>query len=96
MLYLFKALLAAPGPGAHLLQHSRALIGAGISIYTAFLAFGAVQHMPSHAFNPTMWSVPSIVGIGLVLYYKAKPAAVALPRVVPVTAQNPPGTSYSA
>ena len=91
--YIFTA---APEPGAYLQQHLRALIGAGISVYTAFLAFGAVQLMPSHAFNPTMWSVPSIVGIGLVLYYKAKLAAGALPHVVPVPVQNPPGTSNSA
>ena len=82
--YIYKA---APGPGEYLQQHLRALIGAGISVYTAFLAFGAVQLMPSHAFNPTMWSVPSVVGIGLVLYYKAKLSA---------SAPNTPGTNTPA
>lgn len=65
-------LAKAPVPKAYLQQHFRALIGAGISVYTAFLAFGAVQLMPSHAFNPVMWSVPSIVGFTLVVFHNRR------------------------
>jgi hypothetical protein len=31
-----------------------------------------VQLMPSHAFNPAMWSVPSIIGLAIVAYHEAK------------------------
>jgi NADH:ubiquinone oxidoreductase subunit 6 (subunit J) len=73
-LYLAFIFKRDPEPGEYVHQHFRALIGAGISVYTAFLAFGAVQLMPSHAFNPTMWSVPSIVGLSIVGYHEAKAA----------------------
>ena len=74
-LYLSFVFNSAPRATDYINFHFRALIGAGISVYTAFLAFGAVQLMPSHAFNPTMWSVPSIVGLSIVFYHEAKTAA---------------------
>jgi hypothetical protein len=73
-LYLSFIFKRSPAPGDYIAFHFRALIGAGISVYTAFLAFGAVQLMPSHAFNPTMWSVPSIVGLSIVAYHEVKAA----------------------
>jgi hypothetical protein len=76
--YIFKR---TPEPGEYVHQHFRALIGAGISVYTAFLAFGAVQLMPSHAFNPVMWSIPTIVGLSIVFYHEAKAAMAKQKRV---------------
>ncbi len=73
-LYLSFIFKRTPAPGEYVHQHFRALIGAGISVYTAFLAFGAVQLMPSNAFNPTMWSIPTIVGLSIVGYHEAKAA----------------------
>ncbi|MBB5744767.1 hypothetical protein [Brevundimonas variabilis] len=55
-----------------LMQHFQASLGAGISVYTAFLAFGAVRLFPHHAFNPAMWAVPTIVGVGLMIYWRLK------------------------
>jgi hypothetical protein len=62
----------APPRGEFVMQHMQALLGAGISVYTAFLAFGAVRLMPSQAFNTTLWAVPSFIGISIMVYYRAK------------------------
>ena len=55
-----------------LIQHTRGLVGAGISVYTAFFAFGAVNFMPVLAFNPVLWSTPCTLGIALLLYHQYK------------------------
>jgi hypothetical protein len=70
-----------PKPKDYVLAHFRALIGAGISVYTAFLAFGAVQLMPSQAFNPTLWCVPSVVGLSIVAYHEVMASAGRRSRV---------------
>lgn len=59
----------SPAPPAWLKEHIKGLVGAGISVYTAFFAFGAVQLMPEIALNPLLWSVPLITGLGLILYH---------------------------
>ena len=53
-----------------LIQHTRGLVGAGISVYTAFLAFGAVNLLPAYAFNPVVWATPCTLGVGLLLYHQ--------------------------
>jgi hypothetical protein len=58
-----------PGPVAWLKEHLKALVGAGISVYTAFFAFGAVRLMPELALNPALWSVPLVVGLSIILYH---------------------------
>ena len=55
-----------------LIQHTRGAVGAGISVYTAFLAFGAVNLLPAYAFNPVVWATPCTLGISLLLYHQAK------------------------
>ncbi|MEM1260875.1 MAG: hypothetical protein AAGH76_00620 [Pseudomonadota bacterium] len=55
-----------------LIQHSRGLVGAGISVYTAFLAFGAVNLLPAFAFNPILWATPCTLGIAYLLYHQVK------------------------
>lgn len=55
-----------------LIQHTRGLVGAGISVYTAFFAFGAVNLMPSLAFNPILWATPTTLGVALLLYHQYK------------------------
>ncbi|MEO1420067.1 MAG: hypothetical protein AAFU66_03825 [Pseudomonadota bacterium] len=52
------------------IQHSRGLVGAGISVYTAFLAFGAVNLLPSYALNPALWATPAALGISYLLYHQ--------------------------
>lgn len=53
-----------------LIQHTRGLVGAGISVYTAFLAFGAVNLLPAYAFNPVVWATPTVLGVSLLLYHQ--------------------------
>ncbi len=53
-----------------LIQHTRGLVGAGISVYTAFLAFGAVNLLPAYAFNPFVWATPTVFGVSLLLYHQ--------------------------
>ncbi|MEO0996632.1 MAG: hypothetical protein AAFX58_03845 [Pseudomonadota bacterium] len=53
-----------------LIQHTRGLVGAGISVYTAFLAFGAVNLLPAYAFNPVVWATPTALGVSFLLYHQ--------------------------
>lgn len=65
--YLYKPV---PGRLDWLTEHVKALVGAGISVYTAFFAFGAVRILPEAALTPALWSAPLIVGLSLILYHR--------------------------
>ena len=62
----------SPPVNEWLIQHSRGLVGAGISVYTAFLAFGAVNLLPKYALSPALWAMPTTLGVGYLLYHQAK------------------------
>ncbi|WP_379920488.1 hypothetical protein [Erythrobacter sp. R86502] len=66
-----------PAKGAHVGEHFRALIGMGISAYTAFLSVGLIRMMPDQVFNPVMWAGPSVIGVSLIVFFtiRARPAA---------------------
>ncbi|TCZ56622.1 hypothetical protein [Roseicella aquatilis] len=76
-----------PGPMDWLKEHVKALVGAGISVYTAFMAFGSVRILPELALNPLMWAIPLATGITLILVHwrridaqsRARAAAVVRP-----------------
>ncbi|MGD1887128.1 MAG: hypothetical protein ACFB01_08405 [Cohaesibacteraceae bacterium] len=53
----------------------KGLVGTGISVYTAFFAFGAVRLLPEAALTPALWSVPLVVGLSIIFYqwYKLRP-----------------------
>ncbi len=70
-----------PPKSTHVGEHFRALIGMGISAYTAFLSVGLIRLIPEHVFNPAIWAGPSVVGVSLIIFFtlKAKKAA-ASPR----------------
>ena len=55
----------APSKLAWLAEHIKMHVGTGISVYTAFFAFGAVRIAPDIALNPVLWAVPLIVGLGI-------------------------------
>ena len=61
-----------PGPMTWLLEHIKALVGAGISVYTAFLAFGAVRFVPELALAPALWAVPLVTGLSIIIYHQAR------------------------
>jgi hypothetical protein len=62
----------SPPGKAWLREHVKGIVGAGISVYTAFFAFGAVRFMPELALNPGLWAIPLAVGLGLILYHYRK------------------------
>ncbi len=59
-----------PPPREWLVQHFRSGIGAGISVYTAFFAFGAVNTIPALAFNPILWALPTVLGVSYMLKHQ--------------------------
>jgi len=67
--------------GTHVGEHFRALIGMGISAYTAFLSVGLIRLVPEEVFNPVIWAGPSVIGVSLILYFtvRGKKAAAATP-----------------
>lgn len=66
---LLHMLNPTPPPKAWLREHVKGIVGAGISVYTAFFAFGAVRFMPELALHPGLWAIPLCVGLGLILYH---------------------------
>ncbi len=61
-------------------EHFRALIGMGISAYTAFMSVGLIRLVPEHVFNPAIWAGPSVVGVSLILYFTLKAKRAAAPK----------------
>jgi hypothetical protein len=59
-----------PRPVDRLKEHIKSLVGAGISVYTAFLAFGAVRLIPELALAPALWGVPLVTGLVLIIYHQ--------------------------
>ena len=59
-----------PAPVDRIREHIKALVGAGISVYTAFFAFGAVRLVPELALTPALWAVPLVVGLLLIIYHR--------------------------
>ena len=59
-----------PAPLDWLKEHLKALVGAGISVYTAFLAFGAVRTIPELALHPALWAVPLVVGLAIIIHQR--------------------------
>lgn len=51
-------------------EHIKALVGAGISVYTAFMAFGSVRVFPEMALHPGLWSLPLIVGLSIIIWHR--------------------------
>lgn len=66
---LWFAWQAAPKRFAYMIEHVKALVGAAISAYTAFLAFGLVRLMPDRVFSPVLWSIPLVVGLSIIIYH---------------------------
>jgi hypothetical protein len=67
--FLYKPKIA---PNDWLKEHIKALVGTGISVYTAFFAFGAVRTFPSLALHPLLWAIPLTVGLCLIIYHQRK------------------------
>ena len=57
-------------PKARIKEHIKSLVGAGISVYTAFFAFGAVRLLPELALTPGLWAIPLVTGLTLIIYHQ--------------------------
>ena len=64
--------LAKPRPTREdwLKEHVKALVGSGISVYTAFMAFGSVRLLPELALNPFMWAIPLAAGLAIIIWHR--------------------------
>jgi hypothetical protein len=71
---------ADPPRQTYLGEHFRALIGMGISAYTAFMSVGLIRIVPEHVFNPAIWAGPSVIGVGLIIWFTLKGKRAAAPR----------------
>lgn len=69
-LYIWRA--KPPTPRSYVGEHFRALIGMGISAYTAFMSVGLIRYIPEHVFNPLVWALPSAVGVSLIIGFSLK------------------------
>ncbi len=69
-----------PRPVYAMREHVKGLIGTGISVYTAFLAFGAVRFVPELALHPGLWSIPLVTGLATILWHWARLNRAALLR----------------
>lgn len=61
-------------------EHFRALIGMGISAYTAFLSVGLIRLVPEQVFNPAIWAGPSVIGVSLIIWFTIKGKRAAAPK----------------
>ena len=61
--------LSPVGPTTYVGEHFRALIGMGISAYTAFLSVGLIRLVPEEVFNPVIWAGPSVIGVSLIVWF---------------------------
>jgi hypothetical protein len=66
---LWFILTPRPSPVYAVREHVKGLIGTGISVYTAFLAFGAVRFVPELALHPVLWSIPLVTGLATILWH---------------------------
>jgi hypothetical protein len=67
--YLWYMFRTAPGRSDYIPEHLKAMVATGIAAYTAFLSVGLVEMFPEHAFNPLIWAVPTVIGVGIIGWF---------------------------
>ena len=67
--YLRYIFAPTRGPADYIPEHLKAMVATGIAAYTAFLSVGLIELLPHLAFNPIIWAVPSVVGMGLIIHF---------------------------
>jgi hypothetical protein len=88
MTYLWYIFRPAPGPRDYLPEHFKAMVATGIAAYTAFLSVGLIEMFPDHAFNPAIWVVPSVFGMGIIIYYLRRYPKTSRRLAVTVSLEN--------
>ncbi len=61
-----------PTPVEWMKEHVKTLVGAGISVCTALMAFGSVRLIPSLALHPAMWAVPLGMGLTILIGHRTR------------------------
>ena len=61
-------------------EHIKGLVGAGISVYTAFFAFGALRFIPEAALTPFLWAIPLVTGLSIIFYQQFQVRRKFMPR----------------
>ena len=67
--YLWFMFQPQPGRRDYIPEHLKAMVATGIAAYTAFLSVGLVEMFPEHAFNPAIWAVPTVIGVGIIAWF---------------------------
>ena len=67
--YLWYMFRPNPDRGDYIPEHLKAMVATGIAAYTAFLSVGLIEMFPEHAFNPLVWAVPTVIGVGIIAGY---------------------------
>jgi hypothetical protein len=67
--YLWYMFRKAPGRTDYIPEHLKAMVATGIAAYTAFLSVGLIEMFPQQAFNPVIWAVPTVIGMGLIIHF---------------------------
>jgi hypothetical protein len=73
----------APSRTAYVGEHFRALIGMGISAYTAFMSVGLIRLVPEQVFNPAIWAGPSVIGVSLIIWFTHRTRQAQRPAAKP-------------
>ena len=61
-------------------EHIKGLVGAGISVYTAYFAFGALRFIPEAALTPFLWAIPLVTGLSIIFYQQFQVRRKFMPR----------------
>ena len=64
---LYSIYTDAPSKIACQVEHVKAAVGAGISVYAAFMACGLARLNPGRALNQKMWAIPLLIGLTLII-----------------------------
>jgi hypothetical protein len=74
---------ARPTRAEWICEHVKAIVGTGISVYTAFFAFGAVRLFPALALHPAYWAIPLVTGVAMIVWFQRAVTRQAAARPVP-------------
>ena len=83
--YLYYMFRAAPARTDYIPEHLKAMVATGIAAYTAFLSVGLVEMFPAHAFNPLIWALPTVAGMGIIIWFLRGLSRPMTKRLVPDT-----------
>lgn len=93
--YFLYMLAPRPAARAYIPEHFKAMVATGIAAYTAFLSVGLIEMFPAHAFNPAIWTIPTAIGMMIIIHYlrQYQPPLKPPPKPAPKPAPKPKTTA---